>query len=159
MGRIATFVVASCLALSGCARDGALPEGAPTPSPSFRPGTAIIETDHGAVLVNVEVADSQELQQLGLMHRESLAEDAGMIFLFFEDHTSGFWMKNTQIPLSIAFFDRGGKILKILDMEPCERDPCPTYEPNVSYRGALEVNEGAFKEWGVELGDVIRVSP
>ena len=131
----------------------------PSPSPTFRKGTAIIETDRGAVMVEIEVADSPELQALGLMHRESLADDAGMLFVFFQESSSSFWMKDTLIPLSIAFFDRDGVILEILDMEPCEEEPCPFYDPGVTYQGALEVNEGAFEEWGVEVGDRIRVSP
>ena len=135
------------------------PAAAPSPTSTFRHGTAIIETDDGAVMVEIEVADRPELQALGLMHRESLDADAGMVFLFFEETDAGFWMKDTLIPLSIAFFDRDGAILKILDMEPCEADPCDTYSPGVTYSGALEVNKGAFEEWGVEQGDVIRISP
>ncbi len=127
--------------------------------PVLRDSTAVIETDDGSVLVNVEVADTPDERAEGLMHRESLAPDAGMVFVFFEDTTTGFWMKNTLIPLSIAFFDERGRIVRIMDMEPCEADPCPLYEPGVEYRGALEVNHGAFDEWGVEVGDVIRVSP
>ncbi|MDQ3964762.1 MAG: DUF192 domain-containing protein [Actinomycetota bacterium] len=119
----------------------------------------IIETDDGPVLVNAEVADTPERTQLGLMHRTELADDAGMVFLFFEDTTSGFWMKNTLIPLSIAFFDARGEIVAILDMDPCEADPCRLYEPGTQYRGALEVNQGAFEEWGVEVGDIVRISP
>lgn len=166
--------LAVILLLGGCAADepGATgtaeatqtpattpPAAAPNPTSTFRHGTAIIETDDGAVMVEIEVADRPELQAQGLMHRESLDEDAGMVFLFFEETDAGFWMKDTLIPLSIAFFDRDGNILKILDMEPCEADPCDTYSPGVSYSGALEVNQGAFEEWGVEEGDVIRVSP
>ena len=60
---------------------------------------------------------------------------------------------------SAIIFDRDGVILKMLDMEPCEADPCPSYVPGVTYQGALEVNQGAFEEWGVEVGDKIRVSP
>lgn len=132
-----------------------LPSGAPT----FRTTAVIIETDDGAVLVDAEVADNPERHQFGLMHRTELADAAGMVFLFFEDRTSGFWMKNTLIPLSIAFFSDEGEILEILDMEPCEEDPCPVYSPGTAYRGALEVNQGAFEEWGVEVGDILRVSP
>jgi uncharacterized protein len=62
-------------------------------------------------------------------------------------------MKNTHIPLSIAFADRRGKILKIMNMAPCHADPCPTYDPQVTYRRALEVNQGAFKRWRVRRGD------
>lgn len=153
--------VALCLALfAACGgNDRTTADPGPSLSPDFRTGTVIIETDDGAVMVEVEVADTDEQQQLGLMHRESLPADAGMVFLFFDDRQGGFWMKNTLIPLSIAYFDRTGNILKIMDMEPCEVDPCETYEPGVAYRGALEVNQGAFEEWGVEVGDRLRVSP
>jgi uncharacterized membrane protein (UPF0127 family) len=64
-------------------------------------------------------------------------------------------MKNTLIPLSIAFLDADGRILRILDMEPCEADPCPLYPPGVAYTSALEVNQGAFERWGVEVGDLV----
>jgi uncharacterized membrane protein (UPF0127 family) len=80
-----------------------------------------------------------------------------MVFLFPQDETGGFWMKNTLIPLSIAYYDRAGKIVRILDMEPCMADSCPVYEPGVAYRGALEVNQGAFRRWGVAEGDTIEL--
>ena len=76
-----------------------------------------------------------------------------MLFVFEEDVDFGFWMKNTLIPLSIAFADAGGEIVRILDMEPCEADPCTAYEPEATYRTALEVNQGAFADWGVAEGD------
>jgi len=109
------------------------------------------------VLVNIEIAETQEQHAQGLMFRKSLDEDCGMLFVFFEEMTGGFYMKNTLIPLSIAFFDVDGTIMKILDMEPCDEDPCKIYEPGVAYHGALEVNKGAFTEWGVEEGDPIRI--
>jgi uncharacterized protein len=114
-----------------------------------------IETGEDEVAVDVEVADSAEERRIGLMNRESLPEDAGMIFLFPEDSSGGFWMKDTLIPLSIAFADADGRILRILDMEPCRADPCEIYDPGVTYRSALEVNQGAFEEWGVEEGDTL----
>lgn len=116
-------------------------------------GTITIETSGGPVRVAVEIADSDAERQLGLMNRESLAEDAGMLFAFDEDVDFGFWMKNTLIPLSIAFADAEGAIVRILDMEPCEADPCPVYDPDATYRTALEVNQGAFGDWGVAEGD------
>ncbi len=113
----------------------------------------LIDTGEEEVAVDVEVADSDEERAAGLMHRESLPEDAGMIFVFPEEASGGFWMKNTPIPLSIAFADADGRILRILDMEPCQADPCRIYDPGVTYRSALEVNRGAFSDWGVEEGD------
>lgn len=116
--------------------------------------TVLIETSAGdEVVVPVEVADTPDEREVGLMNRPSLPEDAGMIFLFEDDTSGGFWMKNTLIPLSIAFADADGTIVSILDMDPCEADPCEIYDPGVSYRSALEVNQGAFGRWGVQVGD------
>ncbi|HYN36554.1 MAG TPA: DUF192 domain-containing protein [Actinomycetota bacterium] len=153
--RLLVALTLVALGASGCNSYGK--EGsAAAPSPSLNPATAMIDTDDGIVLVNTEVADSPEERAVGLMNRESLGEDEGMMFLFFEENRGGFWMKDTLIPLSIAFFDRDGTILSILDMKPCRRDPCKSYDPGVPYWGALEVNQGAYDEWGVEVGDRIR---
>ena len=132
-------------------------EAAPTTTAETEGPRVLIETDAGEVEVAVEVADDDAERQVGLMNRESLPADAGMIFLFEEDSSGGFWMKNTLIPLSIAFADAGGTILRILDMEPCEADPCEIYDPGVFYRSALEVNKGAFDRLGVEEGDRLRL--
>ena len=133
-------------------------EPLPSPSPSFPPARALIDTGDDSVLVNLEIAESVEQQEFGLMHRESFPVDCGMAFLFMEERSGAFWMKNTLIPLSIAFFDEEGKILAILDMEPCEKDPCELYDPGVPYHGALEVNQGFFDEHGVEVGDEISIT-
>jgi uncharacterized membrane protein (UPF0127 family) len=116
-----------------------------------------IHTAEGDVTVHVEVADSQAERERGLMGRRELPDDAGMVFVFPTDSTSAFWMKDTLIPLSIAFYNESGRIVRILDMEPCPRDPCALYDPEASYRGALEVNRGAFEGWGVREGDVLRL--
>jgi uncharacterized membrane protein (UPF0127 family) len=91
------------------------------------------------------------------MDRDSLPEDAGMIFLYFEPSTSGFWMQNVRFPLSVAFIDEEQEITEILDMEVCEQDPCPVYTPQEEYTAALEVNLGAFEEWGIEVGDTVTI--
>lgn len=130
----------------------------PSPSPSFPAARALIDTGDDSVLVNLEIAENDEQHAFGLMHREELPEDCGMAFLFFEERSGGFWMKNTKIPLSIAFFNAEGEILAILDMDPCRKDPCEVYEPGVSYNGALEVNQGKFEEWDVEEGDLIDIT-
>lgn len=80
-----------------------------------------------------------------------------MAFLFPSDVRLHFWMKNTTIPLSIAFWNRNGRILRILDMAPCRVDPCKIYDPKVAYRGALEVNRGAFRRWGVRPGATVTI--
>ncbi len=119
--------------------------------------TVLIDTGERTVRVAVEVADTPAERERGLMERESLPEDAGMLFTYETETSGGFWMKDTLLPLSIAFYDEDGEILRLLDMDPCRADPCPVYDPEVSYRGALEVNKGAFDRWGVEEGDVLRV--
>ena len=119
--------------------------------------TAVLDTGERRVRIAVEVADDPAEWQTGLMHRRSLARNAGMIFVFPQPIRGGFWMKNTLIPLSIAFFDRRGRILRIMVMTPCRADPCPTYDPKVAYKGALEVNRGSFGRWGVQRGDTIRL--
>jgi len=131
----------------------------PPDSPEFARGRVLIDTGDDSVLIDVDVAETDVQRAFGLMKRESMPDDEGMLFVFFEDSTSAFTMRNTLIPLSIAFFDFDGEILKILDMEPCEAEPCPSYDPAVTYRGALEVNQGAFDEWGVEIGDRINPLP
>jgi uncharacterized protein len=141
----------STLLLAGCGGEEASEAtGAQEPS-------VVIDTGDDEVVVHVEIADSEEERAVGLMNRESLDEDAGMIFLFPEPSSGGFWMKDTLIPLSIAFADGQGRILRILDMEPCRADPCEIYDPGVSYRTALEVNQGEFAEWGVAEGDRLRL--
>jgi uncharacterized protein len=123
----------------------------------FPRGTALIDTGKRTVVLQVEIAETADQRALGLMHRRSLPRNAGMVFLFDEPDTGAFWMKNTLIPLSIAFYDARGRILRILQMEPCRDDPCPIYAPRVFYRGALEVNRGTFGRLGIGRGDTIRV--
>ena len=172
VSKVALFLTSLLLALAatGCGDDDAAKppttattaEATTTTSPDAETGTeaeepetgtVTIETGEGAVVVSVEIADTDAEREVGLMNRESLADDAGMLFVFDEDVNFGFWMKNTLIPLSIAFADAEGEIVRILDMDPCEADPCPVYEPEATYRTSLEVNQGAFGEWGVAEGD------
>ena len=121
-------------------------------------GTATITTRSGAkVVVQVEIARTSAERQRGLMNRRTLPAKAGMVFVYPQAVSNGFWMKNTLIPLDIAFYDGRGRILRILTMQPCRRDPCKVYDPGVSYRAALEVNAGSFRRWEVKAGDRIVV--
>lgn len=124
---------------------------------TFPRGQAVLRTPTKTVTVQVELARTSEQLQQGLQGRTSLPRNAGMAFLFGEGSQARFWMKNTSIPLSIAFWGRRGRILRIMDMAPCLRDPCPTYDARVTYWGALEVNRGAFKRWGVRPGAFVSI--
>lgn len=107
--------------------------------------------------LRVEIADTAAERARGLMGRTALGADEGMAFLFDSPTTAAFWMRDTRIPLSIAFWDASGRIVAILDMEPCLRDPCPTYAPRVPYVGAVEANQGFFEEHGVRVGDRVEL--
>ena len=121
----------------------------------FGRGTATVSTGEHKVVLRVEVARTEAQRQQGLMNRRSLGRDAGMVFQFPRATSGAFWMKDTLIPLDIAFYGPRGGILRIMQMKPCRADPCPVYDPKVAYRGALEVNAGSFRRWGVRRGDRI----
>jgi uncharacterized protein len=107
------------------------------------------------IRLTVQVADTPKKRNMGLMFVEKLPENEGMLFVFSEKTYGGFWMKNTFIPLSIAFLDLHGRILKILDMEPCKEEYCPTYDPEVFYNYAIEVNLGWFEKNQVNEGGYV----
>lgn len=124
-----------------------------SPSGPFDVDTVTLTGPDGQRIdVPVYVADQPELRQRGLMQVADLPDDAGMVFRFDGDTTSAFTMRNTLIPLSIAFAAADGEILRILDMRPCEAEPCPPYDAEVTYRTALEVPQGAFGRAGVTEG-------
>ncbi len=87
------------------------------------------------------------------MFRQHLADDSGMLFIFDEDAMHRFWMKNTYIPLSIAFIDRNGIIADILEMTP--HDTTTPYRPTRPVRYALEMNSGWFVSKGIRPGDTV----
>jgi uncharacterized membrane protein (UPF0127 family) len=138
------FAFAS-LALTGCAGDTI------ADSPNRPPSTVAFEgTD---ALLHVEIADETGEQRRGLMGVRDLPADQGMAFVFDEAVDSTFWMKETLIPLSIAFVDESDRVIGVRDMEPCEIEPCPSYGVAEPYVLAIEANLGWFDEHGVEVGD------
>ena len=124
-----------------------------TPQRNLPRGVLTVRTGSGQVTVDVEIAANGHARTVGLMNRPRLAPDAGMVFLFDGPVSGGFWMKNTLIPLSIAFWDDTGRILEVLDMTPCREDPCRVYFPGVTYFGAVEANLGWFEAHGIRPGD------
>ena len=130
------------------------PRVAPTPvlaAGALKSGRAVITTASGKqVYLTLEVADTPQSMQRGLMDRLSMPEDAGMLFVFAGDQRTPFWMKDTLIPLSIAFISGDGQILEIQDMQPLTED---LHRPSYSYRYALEVNQGFFGRHGLGVGD------
>jgi len=105
--------------------------------------------DVGGKPLTVEVAANDEDRANGLMHRDHLSDTEGMLFYYPDQRKLTFWMKNTRVPLSIAYIDRSGEILRIADMRPHDTDPVPSLYP-VQY--ALEVRQGWFADHGVAVG-------
>ncbi len=112
----------------------------------------------GDAVLHVEVASTPDARARGLMGRTELPSDQGMAFVFDRPTTSRFWMKDTLIPLSIAFWDGRNRVVAILNMPPCRADPCPTYGPHRPYVGAVEAKLGYFDDHGVEVGDHVRLT-
>ncbi len=105
--------------------------------------------------IQVEVAKTPEERSHGLMERKHLGKDEGMLFIFETEDYHGFWMKNTLIPLSIAFIEKSGRIASITDMKPLTLD---SHVPPKPILYALEMNKGWFSSHGVKVGDTIRFS-
>jgi uncharacterized protein len=102
--------------------------------------------------LKVEIADEPHEHNEGLMGREKLKEDHGMLFVFEKSQRVSFWMKNTLIPLDIIFFDQDGKYISMNTMHPCTEDPCPQFGSGKYAKYALEVNAGFEKqEWDLDL--------
>lgn len=118
-------------------------------------GEIVFHAADGDVRLAVEVARTTSEREQGLMHREELDEDSGMIFIWDRPTTGGFWMKNTLIPLSIAFISQEGAIIDIQDMQPQTLD---SHSPGRSYMYAVEVNQGYFGEKGIAVGDMVDVA-
>jgi uncharacterized protein len=117
-----------------------------------RPPSTVTFEGSDAVL-HVEIAEKAHEQREGLMGVETLPEDEGMAFVFDEPSDTTFWMKDTLVPLSIAFVDDAGRVIGVRDMEPCEADPCPTYGIDRPFVLAIEANLGWFDRAGIAVGD------
>ena len=102
------------------------------------------------IRVMAEIADTEFRRMKGLMFRESMQENRGMLFVFEHEQHLSFWMKNTYIPLSIAYIDRRGVIMEIHDMKPL--DTSITYPSKNPAKYALEVNQGWFRKHAINAG-------
>jgi uncharacterized membrane protein (UPF0127 family) len=103
----------------------------------------------------VEVAKTPEERAKGLMGRKHLGQEEGMVFIFETEDYHAFWMKDTLIPLSIAFIDQEGRIVRITDMKPLTLE---THSPPKPVLYALEMKKGWFSANGIKVGDIVRFS-
>ena len=108
------------------------------------------------VVINAELAKTEEEQMYGFMNRKNIPDGTGMLFIFKDDRIASFWMKNTPTPLSIAYIDYSGKIKDIFDMTPFS---LATIVSTGYVRYALEVPQGWFEKNGIKVGDYLDLSP
>ena len=142
-----TVVVVAILVLAACARSSPC---------SVPPGRVVLHGSHGTARLRVEVATTATRRARGLMGRRSLPSDGGMLFPFGGLTDAAFWMKDTRIPLAIAFYDERGRIVSVREMTPCRANPCARYRSSRPYVGAIEANRGYFARHGIGIGDRVR---
>ena len=126
----------------------------------FTCGKASISNPAEKLEIAVEITRTPAESERGLMYRTKIPEKQGMIFVYSTPQNPnqlGFWMKNTLIPLDIAFFDSSGTIFDITTMQPCVTATCPVYRTTAPYSGALEMNVGFFGSVGMGINAKIKL--
>ena len=106
-----------------------------------------------------EIADTPEKQATGLMFRTQIKDDYAMLFVFAEEETRSFWMKNTLIPLDIIYLNDARQIVDMhCSVPPCRSDPCPSYTSALPARFVVELRSGTAKKLKLEIGDKIFIA-
>lgn len=107
--------------------------------------------------IQLEVAETPQQQATGLMYRDCLADDRGMLFPFSSARVARFWMKNVPISLDMVFLN-GDRVVGIAaDVPPCQVNPCPVYGPEAMVNQVIELRGGRAEELGIKIGDQIEV--
>ncbi len=114
----------------------------------------LIDNSQKLIKINIEIADDRDEITKGLMFREKLDENSGMLFIFQNEDYHTFWMKNTLIPLDIIFIDKNFKIVDIKQAVPCE-DQCSTYRSAKPVKYVLEVNAGFTEKNNIKVDDKV----
>lgn len=158
-------ICATCLIICGCESNGPKIDSQPTEKsketrstgPAGKPneGLKIVRLKVGQNDTEIEIADTEETRSIGMMYRDSNPEHHGMIFVFQDVDYRRFWMKNTRIPLDIAYVAEDGTINDIHQMKPYITDGTRS---QYKAKYALEMNEGWFEQHGVKAGTVLDLS-
>jgi uncharacterized protein len=161
---LVAWVLASSAGLVGTSDDPVMADPtATTTTPGEAAGTVeyrLEPAEGDPVTVRLEVAADPATRARGLMEREEVPPGTGMVFLYPRDVAEAYWMKNTLVPLSIAFVAADGRVVSVAEMTPCKADPCPSYAPAGPYRYAVELAAGSFADAGVGPGSrVVPVDP
>jgi uncharacterized membrane protein (UPF0127 family) len=158
---LVALVWLAAIACSGGSDSGISQTDQPTGCPQFAPQSPnthtirILKVGGTTATLIVQLADRPTERGTGLMNRECLPEDSGMLFAFPADTTTSFFMRDTVIPLSIAFIQADGEIVHIEDMQPNTTDNHVSPTP---YRYAIEMSQGWFAENGVAIGDTADIA-
>ncbi len=117
-----------------------------------------IFTEIRPIKIKAEFAKTPEEWQKGLMDRVSLSENSGMLFIFPDEKSRGFWMKSTFIPLDIIFISSQGRVSEITTLFPCQgAEICESYDSKSPAQYALEINAGQAEKWNITTGDIIEL--
>ena len=151
------MIVLMLAMIASCARQqGTATSEVASPAPVAAGGPQLILPDGAAI--TLELATDEETRAQGLMFRESLAPDRGMLFLFPDDGVYPFWMKNTLIPLDMIWIDESQTIRGVkTNVPPCRRDPCPSYDPLVKARYVLELAGGVGSRHHLAPGQKVQL--
>jgi uncharacterized protein len=146
--RTTSTVLMALLIATGCG-NGPATQPSAQPQPQSLP---TVQMRLGSRVMTLEWADEPHEQEIGLMHRHSMPEDHGMIFVFPAEQVRSFWMKNTHIPLDIVYVDGQGRIVSIKTMKPLDLSSVSSDKPA---KYAIELNAGMAQKLGLKPGDVI----
>jgi uncharacterized membrane protein (UPF0127 family) len=107
---------------------------------------------------SIEIADNDATREHGLMDRESMPQDHGMLFVFQDDAPRAFWMKNCKFAQDMLFFDADRRLVSVQhDVPACTADPCPPYSSGAPARYVLELNAGQARKLGLAPGDEMQI--
>ena len=136
---------AALLFATGCGSSAVQPPPPTLPTTTMHLGTSDF---------TIEIANTDPTREFGLMKRDDMAPNHGMIFVFGEEQPRSFWMKNTRFPLDILYLDSTGKIVSIKQMKAYDLTAVPSDAPA---KYAIELNFGAAKNYGIKVGDHIEI--
>ncbi len=139
--KLRSMLLIAVLLLAGCPREQPLGE-----------------VELGGQRFQVEIVEDDAAREQGLMHRETMAADHGMLFIWPEEAPRAFWMKNTLLALDILYFDSRMRLVDLhTDVQPCRSERCPTYPSARPARYVVELNAGTAEELGMKLGDRLTI--
>lgn len=148
------LIILALLRAWGCDRQAPNAPGAappPQPKPQSLPTVKITIVKQQ---FDLEVAKDDDQRAIGLMHRDSMPQGHGMLFVFPDEQPRSFWMRNTHIPLDILYLDRAGQVVSIRELKPLDLTDVPSGRPA---QFAIELNRGAAAAAGVKVGDVVAI--